>query len=88
MSAPPPDLSGLFGAAANIGMFILGCAGPLVGSAMVPNGWQRPGAAVFALLAVGVFLGLGTDPATPLGAGVAAGFVLASAKLLVGIRFL
>jgi hypothetical protein len=88
LSAPPPDMSRLFEAASNIGLFIFGCAIPLVGSAMVPNGWQRPGAAVFALISVGVFLGFGADPATPIGAGIATGFVLASAKLLTGIRFL
>lgn len=88
MSAPPPDLSNLFSAIGSIGMFIIGCAGPLVGSAMVPNEWQRPGAAVFALISVGVFVGMQSHPVTPLGAGVATGFCLASAKLLTGIRFL
>jgi hypothetical protein len=68
-------------------MILLGCALPLLLSALVPNGRQRWGAAVFALLGAGLFCGLGADPATPFGGGLATGFILASAKLATGLRF-
>ncbi len=69
-------------------LFLLGTCLPMLGSAMIPNGSQRWGAAVFSLLGIGVFIGIGGTGATPLTTGIGTGFILASAKLATGLRFL
>jgi VIT1/CCC1 family predicted Fe2+/Mn2+ transporter len=67
--------------------FILGVFLPLLGSALVPNGWQRLGAALFALIAICVVTGM-LGGSNPLRWGLSVGFVLAATKLTAGIRFL
>ena len=72
----------------SIGFFLLGIVLPLLLTAMVPNGLQRTGSAVLALLGIGILIGLLRAGSTPFHAGLATGFVLASIKLLTGLRFL
>ena len=72
----------------SIGLFLVGTCLPLILTAMVPNGLQRMGSAVLALLGIGVLIGLLRAGSTPLHAGLATGFILASIKLLTGLRFL
>jgi hypothetical protein len=69
-------------------LFLLGVVIPMLGSAMIPNGSQRWGAAIFSLLGIGLFLGIGGYGANPLTIGMGVGFMLASAKLATGLRFL
>jgi MFS-type transporter involved in bile tolerance (Atg22 family) len=73
---------------AAIGKFILGTIMPLIGSAMVPNGYQRWGAAIFSLIGIAILIGLLRCGSSPFHAGLATGFVLASMKLATGLRFL
>jgi len=67
--------------------FLLGITLPLLGSALVPNGWQRIGGALFALIAIGVVMGM-MGGSNALRWGLSVGFVLAATKLTAGIRFL
>lgn len=69
-------------------LFGVGACLPMLGSAMVPNGSQRWGAAAFSLLGIGVLLGIGYIGSTPFALGVGVGFMIASAKLATGLRFL
>ena len=68
--------------------FLVGLPLPLLASAMVPDGWQRIGGAVFALIGIGVFSGMLMDGANPLRWGLSLGLILASLKLTTGLRFL
>lgn len=73
----------------NIPVILLGCFLPLLVTAMVPGGSQRMAAAIFALIGIGMFARFGatTEPST-FALGLAIGFMLATAKLATGIRFL
>jgi succinate dehydrogenase/fumarate reductase cytochrome b subunit len=68
---------------------LLGVVLALIGSAMIPNGSQRWGAAIFAAIGVFVFFNFLNNPApAPFSVGLGIGLALASAKLATGIRFL
>lgn len=71
-----------------IAVFLVGCILPLLGSAMVPDRSQRLGAAAFSAIGIAITLGIAWNGSTPFHAGLAVGFVLASIKLLTGLRFL
>jgi hypothetical protein len=68
---------------------LLGAFIPLLGSAMIPNGSQRWGAAIFAAIGLFVFVNYIQNPDPPaFSIGLGIGFILATAKLATGIRFL
>ena len=68
---------------------LLGIVIPMTGSAMIPNGAQRWGAAIFALVGLFIFINYMHNPApSAFAVGLGIGFILATAKLATGIRFL
>lgn len=69
-------------------LFVVSVFMPLIASAMVPNGWQRIGGAIFALLGIGVMSGILVEGANAMRWGLSLGLVLASIKLSAGLRFL
>jgi hypothetical protein len=68
---------------------IIGAFLPLLCSGLIPNGYQRWAAAMFAAAGLFVFAGHMTN-ANPsaFAVGMGIGFVLATAKLATGLRFL
>ena len=69
-------------------LFIFGTIIPLIASAMVPNGYQRFGGAICALLGIAIAIGMIGVEGNPMRWGLVAGFSLASIKLSAGLRFL
>lgn len=61
---------------------------PLILSALVPHGFQRWGGAIFCLLGIAFLCGLSQFSSTHFSIGMGIGFILASLKLITGIRFL
>ncbi|QAY80159.1 hypothetical protein [Sphingosinicella sp. BN140058] len=71
----------------SLALTVLGSILPLLGSAMIPNGSQRWGAAMFAAVGLFLFVGFVSAPASSFMFGLCVGFLLATAKLATGIRF-
>lgn len=72
-----------------IAMALVGAMLPLFCSGLIPNGYQRWAAAMFAAVGIVVFVSHMTNPApSPFSIGMSIGFVLATAKLATGLRFL
>jgi VIT1/CCC1 family predicted Fe2+/Mn2+ transporter len=69
-------------------LFMLGAFLPLLASAMVPNGWQRIGGALFSVIALAVMTGMLGGTANALRWGLSIGFSLAALKLTTGLRFI
>ena len=88
MSAPPPDLDPLARSIGRGALFMLGLSLPLLCAAMVPPRRRLAGAAVVAVVGIGVFLRVDAVSPGPLGFGILLGVAVASLKLLTGIRFL
>ena len=68
---------------------LVGIAIPLLGSAMIPDGLQRWGAAVFGAIGIFVFIGFvtGSEPSS-FAIGLGIGMILATLKLATGLRWL
>ena len=72
-----------------IAFALIGAALPLLCSGLVPNGEQRWAAAMFAAVGIVVFINqMGSSSPSPFSTGMGIGFVLATAKLATGLRFL
>lgn len=69
-------------------LFIFGLVIPLILSGMVPNGYQRIGGAVCALLGIALAVGMVGVDGNAIRWGLVTGFSLASIKLAAGLRFL
>ncbi|MAM83256.1 MAG: hypothetical protein CL472_01070 [Acidobacteria bacterium] len=69
-------------------LFAFGTIIPLILSAMVPNGFQRIGGAVCALLGIALAIGMIGVEGNAMRWGLVTGFSLASIKLAAGLRFL
>lgn len=69
-------------------LFAFGTVIPLILSAMVPNGFQRIGGAVCALLGIALAIGMIGIEGNAMRWGLVTGFSLASIKLAAGLRFL
>ena len=73
----------------NIAMAMLGGFLPLLFSGLIPNGYQRWAAAMFAGIGIFVFVSQMRAPeVSSFSVGMGIGFVLATAKLTTGLRFL
>lgn len=60
---------------------------PLIGTALVPNGYQRIGAAAFAVVGLGTLVSFfGAVEPSSFATGLMVGFILATLKLALGIR--
>ena len=69
-------------------LFAFGGIIPLILSAMVPNGYQRIGGALCALVGIALAIGMIGVEGNAMRWGLVAGFSLASIKLAAGLRFL
>src|SRR3546814_14478775 len=70
----------------NVILGMIGAFLPLLCSGLLPNGYQRWAAAMFAAAGIFVFAGHMTNPnPSPFAVGIDAGFVLATAKLTTGL---
>lgn len=69
-------------------LFIFGTVIPLILSAMVPNGYQRIGGALCALIGIALAIGMIGVEGNAMKWGLITGFSLASIKLAAGLRFL
>lgn len=69
---------------------LVGCIVPLIGSAMIPNGSQRWGAAIFAAIGLFVFINFMSSHESPsaFAVGLGIGFMLSTIKLATGLRFI
>lgn len=73
----------------SIGFFLLGGFLPLLCSGLIPNGYQRWAAAMFAAFGLFIFINHMTNSSpSSFSVGMSVGFLLATAKLATGLRFL